>query len=73
MADVLEVQRAQEEGRVHPRDEEASDHAGVDQAPEAKDAQRHDRVLDASLEGEEPSHQHAARPPKPSTCDEIQP
>ena len=58
VADVLEVERAEEEGRVHPRDEEAPDEARVDQPAHAQDAQRHDRVLDPGLEREERRHQH---------------
>ena len=48
VADVLEVERAEEERRVHAGDEEAPDEARVDQPAQAQDAQRHDRVLDAA-------------------------
>ena len=74
VADVLEVERAEEEGRVHPGDEEAADEARVDQPAQAQDAQRHDRVLDPALErrGTPPSARPRARP-MPSTWDDVQP
>ena len=58
VAHVLEVERAEEERRVHPGDEQAADEAGVDEPARAEDAQRHDRMLDAGLEGDEGRHQH---------------
>ena len=35
---------------VHPDDEESADQAGADQAAQAEDPQRHDRVLDPRLD-----------------------
>ena len=46
MADVLEVQRAEEERRVHAGDQKAADEAWPSEPPQAQDPQRHDRVLD---------------------------
>ena len=61
---VLEVERAEEERRVHPGDEEAADDARADQAAQAQDAQRHDRVRDPRLEGQEGAHQRDREGPE---------
>ena len=58
MAHVLQVQRAQEEGRVHAGDQEPADDAGADEAAQPEDAQGHDGVLDPRLQGDEQGHEH---------------
>ena len=65
VAHVLEVQRPEEESRVHARHQQASNEAGVDQPAQTQDAQRHDRVLDPSLERDERGHQHGGEAAKP--------
>ena len=66
VAHVLEVERAEEEGRVHAGHQEAPDQVGR-RCRASQDAQRHDRVLDPRLEGDERPIKTVARPPKPST------
>ncbi len=51
--DVLEVEASEEPGAVHAGDQEPAGDAGHDQAAIGQDPQRHDRVLDAGLQGDE--------------------
>ena len=58
VAHVLEVEGAEEEGRVHGRDQEPTHDARADQPAQTQDAQGHDRVCHPGLEGQEGGHQH---------------
>ena len=73
VANVLEVERAEEERRVHPRHEKAAHEARVDQAAHAQDAQRHDRVLMRASSARNAPMRTAASAPVPSTCADTQP
>ena len=61
---VLQVERAEEEGRVHTGDQKAPHDARARQAPRAEHAQRHDRVRDPRLESQESAHQHHRERPE---------